>query len=126
MKRFFIILMALSVVFFFVSATMAGGKSVVSIVGCKDKAELKLLAEDFHFNDDVSHEQTNEYHERTGDYPHVVWSEVRCPGGGADTGGRSRGAIEKTPHESADRAAIARLASSARGTLRLRPAAGSP
>ena len=76
MKRFFVILMALSVVFFFVSATMAGGKSVVSIVGCKDKAELKLLAEDFHFNDDVAHEQTNEYHERTGDYPHVVWSEA--------------------------------------------------
>ena len=76
MKRFFVILMALSVVFFFASATMAGGKSVVSIVGCKDKAELKLLAEDFHFNDDVAHEQTNEYHERTGDYPHVVWSEA--------------------------------------------------
>ena len=76
MKRFFVILMALSVVFFFVSATMAGGKSVVSIVGCKDKAELKLLADDFHFNDDVAHEQTNEYHERTGDYPHVVWSEA--------------------------------------------------
>jgi uncharacterized protein (DUF362 family) len=37
---------------------------------------LKLLAEDFHFNDDVAHEQTNEYHERTGDYPHVVWSEA--------------------------------------------------
>jgi hypothetical protein len=45
---------------------------------------------------------------------------------GVCASGSSRGAIEKTPQESADREAIARLASSARGMLRLRPAARSP
>jgi uncharacterized protein (DUF362 family) len=75
MRRLSIVLLALGVVFFLGSTAMAA-KSVVSIVKCENKADLDLLANDFHFNDDVSHEQTTEYNNRTGDYPHVVWSEA--------------------------------------------------
>ena len=76
MKRLLTVLMALGVVVAFASAATAE-KSVVSIVQCTDKGELKLLADDFHFNDDVAHNQTKEYHEATGYYPRVVWSEAR-------------------------------------------------
>ena len=75
MKRLSIVLLALGVVFFLGSTAMAG-KSVVSIVKSDNQADLDLLANDFHFNADVSKEQTVDYHERTGDYPHVVWSEA--------------------------------------------------
>jgi hypothetical protein len=54
MRRLAIVLLALGMVFFLGSTAMAG-KSVVSIVQCTDKADLDLLANDFHFNDDVSH-----------------------------------------------------------------------
>ena len=74
MKRFSIVLLALGVVFFLGSTAMAD-KSVVSIVKSDNQADLDFLANDFHFNADVSKEQTVDYHERTGDYPHVVWSE---------------------------------------------------
>jgi len=75
MKRLLTVLMALGLVVVFASVATAE-KSVVSIVQCTNKAELKLLAEDFHFNDDVSHEQTTEHYARTGEYPRVVWSEA--------------------------------------------------
>jgi uncharacterized protein (DUF362 family) len=75
MKKVLMAVMAVALVVAFAGVAMAE-KSVVSIVQCTNKADLKLLAEDFHFNDDVAHEQTKEYHEATGDYPHVIWSEA--------------------------------------------------
>jgi uncharacterized protein (DUF362 family) len=75
MKKVLMALLVVAIGVVFVSVA-AAQKSVVSIVKCTDKADIKLLAEDFHFNDEVSHDQTREYHERTKDYPHVVWSEA--------------------------------------------------
>ncbi len=73
MKRMFVLLLAFGVVAFFASVA-AAEKSVVSIVKA-DPADMKLLAESFHFNDDISHEQTAEFHEKTGEYPRAVWPE---------------------------------------------------
>ncbi len=75
MKKVLMALMAVAIGFVFVSVA-AAQKSVVSIVKCTNKSDLKLLAEDFHINDDVSHEQTTAFHDKTGEYPRAVWSEA--------------------------------------------------
>lgn len=74
MKRLLISLTVLGMIFCFASV-VAAEKSVVSIVKCTDKAELDLLSNTFHFNDDISHEQTTEHYDRTKEYPRAVWSE---------------------------------------------------
>lgn len=75
MKRLLTVLVALGVVVAFASVATAE-KSVVSIVRATDKGDLKLLSDDFHFNAEFTMEQTKEFHESTGDYPRVVWSEA--------------------------------------------------
>jgi uncharacterized protein (DUF362 family) len=74
MKRILFVVLALCAAFMFVAAATAE-KSKVAIVRCDDKAELKMLSETWHFNDEVSHEQTTEFHAQTGEYPRAVWPE---------------------------------------------------
>lgn len=74
MKRILVLLLALGVVVLFASVA-AAQKSVVSIVKA-ESPDLKLLAESFHFNDDISHEQTAAFHEATGEYPRAVWPDA--------------------------------------------------
>ncbi|MGD0624855.1 MAG: DUF362 domain-containing protein [Thermodesulfobacteriota bacterium] len=75
MKKVLTALMAVAIALVFVSVA-AAQKSVVSIVKCTSKSDLKLLSEDFHINDDVAHEQTTAFHEKTGEYVRAVWSEA--------------------------------------------------
>jgi len=75
MKRLFMVLMVVAVAVAFTSVATAE-KSVVSIVQCTDKADLKLLAMDFWWNLSKSQEQTTEQYARTGEYARVEWSQA--------------------------------------------------
>jgi len=73
MKKMLVLLLALGVVVAFSAVAMAA-KSVVAIVKASPE-DAKLMDGHFHINDDVAHEQTDAYHEATGDVVRALWDE---------------------------------------------------